>query len=304
MVQKSFSDRLAEQIQSKNSAVCVGLDPRLANLPETLKPAVNASSEDVAGAFQQFCCGVIDAVADLVPIVKPQAAFFEQIGPAGMVALKQVIDHAQQAGLMVVTDGKRNDIGSTAQAYAEAYLGNAGQSAWGSDALTVSPYLGEDSLAPFVDRCDQTGSGIFVLVKTSNPGGGWLQDHSVNGTKIYEHVADLVEQLNQPRLAACEFGPIGAVVGATYPEQLHQLRQRMSNAWILVPGFGAQGGDAESVRGGFDARGLGAIVNSSRHIIFAYQREEYQQYRTGTDWQRAVELATRDMNEQLNAVRG
>lgn len=303
MPASSFSDRLISQIREKNSAVCVGLDPRSGQLPVELRPAASAGAAEIAEAYRRFCRGVIDAVAPLVAVVKPQAAFFEVLGPAGMQALAEVIDYAHRAGLLVVLDGKRNDIGSTAEAYAAAYLGSGHASSWGSDALTVSPYLGEDSLLPFVERCDTAAAGIFVLVKTSNPGGGWLQDRDAEGTKVYEHVADMVHQLNQPRLGSCGYGSVGAVVGATYPEQLTELRARIPSAILLIPGFGAQGGAAADVRGGFDGEGLGAIVNSSRHLIFAYERPEFARYAKGPDWQLAVELATREMNEQLNAVR-
>lgn len=303
MSKTPFSDRLAARVAQCRSAVCVGLDPRLASLPKTLRPAAGCSPEKHAIAFEQFCKDILDVVADKVPIVKPQAAFFEQLGPWGMLALGNVIRYAIEKDVMVIVDGKRNDIGSTAEAYAEAYLGRGDRSAWGSDALTVSPYLGEDSLQPFIRNCDSQDAGIFVLVKTSNPGGGWLQDRDCDDTRIYQHVADLVQQENSPRLSACGYGPVGAVVGATYPEQLAELRVRMSSAWILIPGFGAQGGAAEDVRAGFDTSGLGAIVNSSRHIIFAHDRPDLKGKFAEQDWQHAVEFATNEMNDQLNQVR-
>lgn len=299
----SFSDRLAEKVRSCRSPVCVGLDPRLGSLPAGLRPTSDASAAEIAEAFGTFCRGVIDCVASLVPIVKPQAAFFEQLGPAGMMVLGQVVQHAVDQGLLVVMDGKRNDIGSTAEAYADAYLGRGDRSPWGSDALTVSPYLGEDSLQPFIQQCDARDAGIFVLVKTSNPGGGWLQDRVTDGVAVYQHVADLVTAQNAGRLGASGYGPVGAVVGATYPEQLVELRERMPTAWILIPGFGAQGGGADDVRGGFDAQGLGAIVNSSRHLIFAHSRSEFKDKYGDARWQEAVAAATRDMNAELNFVR-
>lgn len=298
---KPWSDRLCEAISARNSAVCVGLDPRNEQLPNPLRCSPGTSPSQIAIAYRQFCNGIIDAVADLVPVVKPQAAFFEQLGPAGMVALGEVIDHAIAAGLLVVLDGKRNDIGTTAEAYASAYLGTA--SPWRCDCLTVSPYLGDDSLDPFVAACDQTASGIFVLVKTSNPGGGFLQDQVANDQAIYRHVARWVTETNQSRLGASGYGPIGAVVGATYPAQLAELRQAMPGSIILIPGFGAQGGAATDVAGGFDADGMGAVVNNSRHIIFAYQRKEYSETYGAARWQDAARVATQAMNEQLNAVR-
>jgi orotidine-5'-phosphate decarboxylase len=255
--------------------------------------------DEWAAAYTQFCTEIIDVVQNLVPCVKPQAAFFEQLGPSGMVALGQVIRYAQAAGLIVILDGKRNDIGSTATAYADAYLGAGAASPWGSDSLTVSPYLGRDSIEPFVEVCDQREAGIFVLVKTSNPGGGLFQDRETGGQTVYQRVAELVSHLNSDRIGESGYGPVGAVVGATYPEQLAELRAAMPTSWILIPGFGAQGGGAADVAAGFDAQGLGAVVNSSRHLIFAHSREEFRDRFAGSQWQRAVEAATREMNEQL-----
>ena len=295
----NFADRLAAAVATTGSVTCVGLDPRKAQLPAPIRDSVATDSPDAwAAAYTQFCTEIIDVVADLVPCVKPQAAFFEQLGPAGMIALGEVIAHARRAGLIVITDGKRNDIGSTATAYADAYLGQT--SPWGSDSLTVSPYLGRDSLEPFVDVCDDRDAGIFVLVKTSNPGGGLLQDRLSDGQTVYQRVAELVTELNDGRIGQSGYGPVGAVVGATYPEQLAEMRRAMPNSWILVPGFGAQGGGAADVMAGFDDAGLGAIVNSSRHIIFAHQRPEYHERFGDARWQEGVAEATREMNEQLS----
>ncbi len=296
-----FSDRLAEAVRQRGNPALVGLDPRVENLPNgLLDPSSVNQPNDVAEAFRRFCEQIIDVVAPLVAAVKPQAAFFEQYGPPGMQALADVIAFARQRGLLVVLDAKRNDIGSTAAAYARAYLGVPPASAWGADALTVSPYLGDDSLTPFVSAAEQHDAGIFVLVKTSNPGGGLFQDVESGGQPMYERVAEHVEALNLPHLGQCGYGSIGAVVGATYPEQLSRLRQIMPHCWFLVPGFGAQGGSAGDVAGAFDRQGLGAIVNSSRAIIFAHQRPEYKE-KFGSHWQGAVEAATIDMIEQLRA---
>lgn len=288
----NFGDRLAQAVRRCGNPVLVGLDPRAAQLPPGLLEAGGTTSAaKQASAFRRFCCDVIDVVAPLVPAVKPQAAFFEQLGPAGMQALADCIYHARQAGLLVILDGKRNDIGSTAEAYAEAYLSPAEASNWGSDALTVSPYLGDDSLEPFVSSCRAGGTGIFVLVKTSNPGGGMFQDLRCEGRPLYRHVGELVERLATESAGTSGYGPVGAVVGATYPEQLAELRAAMPHAWILVPGFGSQGGTTADVAAGFDSNGLGAIVNNSRGIIFAHARKEY----AGRSWEAAVEAATRDM---------
>jgi orotidine-5'-phosphate decarboxylase len=244
---------------------------------------------------------VIDVVAPLVPAVKPQAAFFEALGPEGMIALKDVIDYARTKGLLVILDGKRNDIGSTATAYAEGFLGSGNESAWGADALTVSPYLGGDSLDPFVEVAVKRNAGVFVLVKTSNPGGGMFQDLSSAGEPIYRHVARAVEDLAAKSAGTCGYGAIGAVVGATYPAQLIELRKAMPHTWFLVPGFGSQGGTAGEVRGAFDSNGLGAVINNSRGIIFAHARREYAERFGSSRWQEAVEAATREMISQLQA---
>lgn len=297
----NFGDRLDETLRRSDSVVCVGLDPRASQLPPSLRPPDHRDWQAVAEAYQQFCVGIIDAVAAHVGIVKPQAAFFEELGPAGMVALGSIVQHAREKNLLVILDGKRNDIGTTAEAYARGYLGEA--SPWQCDALTVSPYLGRDSIDPFVAQCDAAHAGIFVLVKTSNPGGGFLQDQVADSRPIYRRVADLVTEINASRLGVSGYGPVGTVVGATYPEQLQELRAAMPTSPILIPGFGAQGGAANDVAFGFDAKGRGAIVNSSRHILFAYDRPEYREKYGVEKWQEAAEAATIEMNHQLNAVR-
>ncbi len=294
---KHFGDRLTAAIIAKKTPLVVGLDPRINQLPVNLTSSSDASSEEKqAELTAQFCCELIDVVADLVPAVKPQAAFFERLGWHGMVVLSRIVDYAKQRGLLVIMDAKRGDIGSTAQAYASAYLGPKPQSTWGCDCLTVNPYMGNDTLEPFVQVANQTGSGIFVLVKTSNPGSGTIQEQSVDGganvgQKIYRIVADKVQELSADCIGQSGFGNIGAVVGATYPEQLAELREAMPNTIFLIPGFGAQGGSAADVAGGLDDKGLGGVINSSRGIIFAYQKPEYSGAKS---WHAAVEQATHD----------
>ena len=298
-----FVDRLDAAVRCCHNPVLVGLDPRAESLPKgILRDANNAGLEETAAAYGQFCRGVIEAVAPLVPAVKPQAAFFEQLGPAGMAVLADVIQYAQQNGLLVILDGKRNDIGSTATAYARGMLGSGGQSPWGADALTVSPYLGDDSLQPFVEVAKERAAGIFVLVKTSNPGGGMLQDLTADGRPLYRHVAEYVERQAVDTIGDCGYGAVGAVVGATYPTQLAELRAAMPHSWFLVPGFGSQGGTAADVAAAFDAEGRGAIVNNSRGIIFAYRVKPYSDRYGEARWQEAVEVATQDMIEQLRAA--
>ncbi len=294
----AFIDRLAVAVRERGNPLLVGLDPRFDQLPAPLRALRDQTLETQSHAYRDFCRGIIDVVAPLVPAVKPQAAFFEALGPPGMAALADVIAHAASKGLLVILDGKRNDIGSTAEAYAAAYLGRE-RSAWAADALTVSPYLGDDSLQPFVEVARQHNAGVFVLVKTSNPGGATFQDLVAAGKPIYRHVAELVEQLAVETIGECRYGAVGAVAGATFPEQLAELREIMPHSWFLVPGFGAQGGKAADVAAAFDAGGLGAIVNSSRGIIFAHARDEYQAKYGDSRWQDAVEEATRDAIAQL-----
>lgn len=276
----------------------VGLDPRWDLLPEDLRKNCNPSAlREIAEAFSEFCRGVIDVVAPLVPAVKPQWAFFEQLGVAGLAALEDVIAHARKSGLLVIADAKRGDIGSTAEAYAEAFFRSVNGKTF-CDALTVNPYLGADSWAPFLASAKGRGCGIFLLVKTSNAGGADLQDLRVGESRLYGIVADQVQQAAVSTQGSCGYGIVGAVVGATYPKQLAELRARMPNAWILVPGFGAQGGTARDVAPAFDDRGLGAIVNSSRAILFAHADRKYAS-RAASGWQSAVEAACRDAMEEL-----
>jgi orotidine-5'-phosphate decarboxylase len=280
----------------------VGLDPQYHLLPEPLTTcSETADLASQAAAYREFCRGVMDVVAGRVAAVKPQAAFFEELGPIGAQVLADTIAYAGAQGLIVVLDAKRGDIGSTASAYARGILGPGGTSPWGADAVTVNPYLGGDSLAPFVEVALARDAGVFVLVKTSNPGGRMFQDLTSDGRPVYRHVAEHVEHLALQTLGACGYGSVGGVVGATYPEQLHELRRIMPHALLLVPGYGAQGGAARDVAAAFDSEGLGALINSSRAIIFAHRRAEYAGRFRPDQWQDAVAAATDEMIEQLRA---
>ncbi len=275
----------------------VGIDPRLENLPPSIRQGlVKTDLVQVAAAFETFGREIIDVVSPLVSVIKPQAAFFEMLGPAGMQALAGVIDHAVSRGLLVILDGKRNDIGSTATAYARAYLGRKPHSGWGCDALTINPYMGDDSLQPFIDQAVATGSGIFALVKTSNPGSNTFQELQTGSKRLYQQVADWVQRAAHATAGESGYGVIGAVVGATHPEHLAELRRSMPNTFLLIPGFGAQGGKASDIASAFDALGGGAVVNSSRGIIFAY---ESPQFAGAACWQDAVSQSTRHAIEQL-----
>ncbi len=277
----------------------MGIDPRPNQLPSSLQ----TDSKDLVATSRSFAAfgkAIIDTVADLVPAVKPQAAFFERLGPPGMVALAEVCDHAADAGLLVIMDAKRNDIGATAEAYAAAYLGAKPESAWGCDALTINPYMGFDTLEPFFKQGQSTGAGVFVLCKTSNPGSDALQSRQADGGSdtITDLVADEIQRLCEASLCESGYGNAGAVVGATYPQQLEHLRNKMKNSILLVPGFGAQGGSAADVAAAFDENGTGAVINSSRGVIFAYEKEKYQSA-AAKSWQDAVRESAIDAIEVL-----
>ena len=293
----AFAGRLAAAITARRSPACIGLDPRRESLPPALDAGSATDPRTLAAIFARFCCEVIDVVAPLVPIVKPQLACFEALGPHGMTALAEVIEHARSKQLLVLADGKRGDIGSTAEAYADGWLSGP----WAADALTVNPYLGLDSVEPFVKTAEARHAGIFVLVKTSNPGSKDFQDLRCDGKTIYEHVATGVEQLATRTAAGGRYGAVGAVVGATWPKQLDELRAAMPHTWLLVPGFGRQGGRASDVQTAFHADGLGALIVSARDVIFAHARPEMNAGLADGQWQTAVDRACRDMIERLAA---
>lgn len=301
----NYPDRLHQSIREKATPALVGLDPRFDLLPDPILAAARSKPGDrwevQALAFEQFCRRVIDVVAPLVPAVKPQSAFFEQCGPPGVFALQRIIRHARNAGLVVVLDAKRGDIGSTAAAYAQAYLAgeDPGAAPFAADALTVNAYLGADTLRPFLELVLERGAGLYVLVRTSNPGAGELQDRESSGTKLFEYVGQRIESLNAQCRADSRYGPVGAVVGATYAQELADLRALMPSTPMLVPGYGSQGGTSEDVAAAFDEEGTGALINSSRGINFAFRREPYSSRYAPVQWEQAVEDATRDMIADL-----
>jgi orotidine-5'-phosphate decarboxylase len=301
----SYATRLHAAIRRKGTAALVGLDPRFDWLPREVIAAARERLDDpqaiAAAAYEEFCVRLIDVVAPLVPAVKPQAAFFEELGPDGCLALCRVARYARAQGLIVIMDAKRGDIGTTAEAYAKAYLAGADPHAapWSADALTVNPYLGQDTLEPFVKVAEERGAGLYVLVRTSNPGAGTFQDRMTDGMTGYQAVADVVETLAARSVDADGFGSVGAVVGATYPAELVELRQRMPHVPLLIPGYGSQGGTAADVLPAFRADGLGAVVNNSRGINFAYRTGRYAEDYGEARWEGAIEAATRSMIADL-----
>jgi orotidine-5'-phosphate decarboxylase len=297
-----FADRLIAGVRRVGNAVVVGIDPRVEDLPTGWFERFPGGRAGVAEAIRVFGRGVVDAVAPLVAAVKFQAAFYEMFGPEGVAALYDSAAHARGQGLIVIMDGKRNDIGSTAEAYARAYLGKvrvgAGEeTVWGADALTVNPDLGSDGIAPFVKAAAAEGNGLFVLVRTSNPTAGEFQDLVADGRPVYRHVAERLAGWAEGCRGESGYSCVGAVVGATYPEQLAELREALPGVLFLVPGYGAQGASAREVAAAFDASGLGALVNSSRGLTFAYKRPEFAGF--GADWQGAIQAAVREMADEL-----
>ncbi|MFO0967845.1 MAG: orotidine-5'-phosphate decarboxylase [Gemmataceae bacterium] len=296
-----FADRLAAAVRSKKTPLCVGLDPRWEQLPLVLRQRHDGSTlEGVAAAYEAFCHRVLDIVAPLVGVVKPQAAFFEACGPAGFLALASLQRRARELGLVTILDAKRNDIASTAQAYADAafagtVVDGGRRPVWQADALTINPYLGRDAVEPFLVSARAAGAGVFVLVRTSNKGAGLFQDLMCEGKPVYEHVGAAVSAWSREHRGACGFGDVGAVVGATHPRELARLRAVMPETIFLVPGYGAQGGSAADCAAAFRDDGLGAVVNSSRGITACFKPDD-------PNWEKAIENATRVTNADLAAV--
>ncbi len=296
-----FADRLAGAVRSKRNALCVGFDPRWESLPEEIRARRrDGTLAGVARAYEEFCARALDVVAPLVAVVKPQSAFFEACGPDGLAVLQRLLRKAKERGLITILDGKRNDIASTAAAYANAAFGGvsidgATVPVWDADALTVNPYLGNDAVEPFLASARQSKRGVFVLVRTSNSGAGMFQDLDCAGEPLFMRVADAVGAWTRENLGRCGFGDVGAVVGATHAQELQALRRRLPDVPLLVPGFGAQGATAAATAAAFRDDGLGAIVNSSRAILFPFEP-------TLARWEQAIEAATRAAIADLAAA--
>ena len=294
----NHADRLEAAVTEKGNPCLVGLDPHLDLLPEEFvsvrDPA--ASREDVAGDVCNFLLGILEAVADLVPAVKPQSAFFEQLGAPGLEAWERVVAAAHGAGLLVIGDVKRGDIGSTAVAYAKAFLsgGPGADPATLCDAITLNPYLGTDAVLPFLDACREAGKGVYVLVRTSNPSSAEFQTHGEPA--LAERVAEAVVGWGAELVGESGFSSVGAVVGATHPAELAGMRALMPRTPLLLPGYGAQGAGAADVVGGFDQNGRGALVNSSRGILYAYRDAP------GATWRDAARDAAAAMAGEISAA--
>ncbi len=304
-------NKLISEIKKKNAPIVVGLDPTEKLIPDYIIAKhireKGETLEAMADAIWEYNKGLIDALYEYIPAVKPQVAMYERFGLPGLKAFEKTVKYCKEKGLVVIGDVKRGDIGSTSAAYADAHLGrvkigDTSIAPFDEDFATVNPYLGVDGIRPFIDVCKEYKKGIFVLVKTSNPSSGEYQDKNVDGRPLYELVGENVASYAE-ELMGDEYSYIGAVVGATYPEQGKALRQIMKKSYILVPGYGAQGGKGSDLKYFFDNDGLGAIINSSRGIIGAYLNERYSEY-TEEGYAEAALAAVKDMKEDIASAVG
>jgi orotidine-5'-phosphate decarboxylase len=292
-----FGDRLAEAVERKRSQLVVGLDPVLDLLPVELRGDAHLGRDRAAAAVVRFCCGIVDAVAPDAVAVKPQLAFFEALGSDGMRAFEDVCAYARTAGLLVIADGKRADIGSTARAYAAAYLEPREDAPPLADALTANPYMGRDALDPFIAAARREGGGVFCLVKTSNAGGAEVQDLALtDGRKVWHQVAELVREWGADLVGEHGLSSIGAVVGATYPREVGEARRLLPQSILLLPGIGAQGASPADVARAFTSGPASALVSVSRAVIYAY--------RSGGEWRRAASTEAARLKREVWAVSG
>ena len=302
-------NKLVDKIKKTNAPVVVGLDPMMSYIPEHItQKAFDEFGETLEGAAEaiwQYNKGIIDNTYDLIPAVKPQIAMYEQFGVPGLVAFDKTVKYAKEKDLVVIGDVKRGDIGSTSAAYATGHLGKVQvgskkYSLFDEDFATVNPYLGTDGIKPFIDVCKEENKGLFILVKTSNPSSGEFQDRLIDGRPLYEWVGEKVAKWGEEHMGN-DYSYIGAVVGATYPEMGKVLRKVMPKSYILVPGYGAQGGTADGLKPYFNEDGLGAIVNSSRGIICAYKQDKYAKFGS-LNYADASRQAVIDMIEDINSI--
>lgn len=294
----TFGDRVAAAVDAKRSQLLVGLDPRPELLPVELRGDIHRGRASAADAVGRFCRGLIDAVAPYVVGVKPQLADFETLGADGIHAFEEVCEYARAANLLVLADGKRGDIGSTARAYADAYLEQREDRPPPVDALTVNPYLGSDSVEPFLAACRRSGNGIFCLVKTSNAGSADIQDAALSdGRRVWQHVAELVDGWGQDLVGERGLSSVGAVVGATYPRAIGEARKLMPRAILLLPGVGAQGGTPADVARAFTSGPASALVPVSRAVIYAFRVD-------GADWRKAAAAEAARLRGEVWAVSG
>jgi len=291
----NFADRLLESCAPPHAPLCVGLDPVPERIPDSL-------GGDLPARTERFCRELIDALEGIVPLVKPQSAYFEALGPQGAAVLARVLYYAREKGYLTICDAKRGDIGSTSVAYARAYLGESAP--YPADAITVNPYLGSDAVMPFVEEAQHSGKGVFILCKTSNPGSGELQDQMLGNQPLYVQVAKLVDGWGSAVVGEMGFSSVGAVVGATYPEVLGTCRLFMPRAIFLLPGVGAQGGSARQLRLAFDEHGRGGLIVSARDIIYAFERKDLSRYYAPNQFDAAAREAATLLRDQIGEMLG
>ena len=302
---KNAIDRLIDKIKETNNPTVIGLDPRYELLPKCVLEKYPNTLDGISKAILEYNKALIDETYDIIPAIKPQIAFYEMFGIPGMIAFEETCKYAKEKEMIVIADIKRGDIGSTAQGYSNAYLGKTKiaeteQSVFDVDFITVNPYLGTDCIKPFVEDCKRYNKGIFILVKTSNPSSGELQDKKMeNGQEIYKEVAKLVEKWGEELRGENGYSSISAVVGATYPKQLEEIRKIAMHTYFLIPGYGAQGGKAEDIALGFDKNGLGGIVNASRSLMCAYKSDMWKDKFKEEDYAKATRAEALRMKEDL-----
>ena len=299
-------DQLIKKIKETNNPTAIGLDPRYEMLPKCVTNKYSQDLEGVAQAIIEFNKALIDNTCDIIPAIKPQIAFYEMYGIPGMEAFKETCRYAKEKGMVVIADIKRGDIGSTAAGYSNAFLGRTPigekeEAIYDVDFVTVNPYMGTDCVKPFIEDCKKYDKGIFVLIKTSNPSSGELQDLKLeNGKEVYAQVTDLVEKWGEELRGENGYSSVAAVVGATYPEQLEQIRKVAPHTYFLIPGYGAQGGKANDIALGFDNNGLGGIVNASRSLMCAYKSDRWKDQFVEEDYAKATRAEALRMKDELN----
>lgn len=301
----NMMDKLINKIQEMQNPTVIGLDPRYEMIPEFIKNKYEKNLEGVAEAILEFNKKIIDAVYDIIPAVKPQIAFYEMYGLEGMKIFEKTCKYAKEKGMIVIVDIKRGDIGTTAKAYSNAFLGKTligdkEENIYDVDFVTLNPYMGIDAIKPFIDDCKKYNKGVFILVKTSNPSSGDIQDLQLeSGEKVYTKVVKLVEEWGKDLVGEYGYSSISAVVGATYPKQLEELRKEAPHTFFLIPGYGAQGGKAEDILLGFDKNGIGGIVNSSRGLMCAYKSERWSSKYTEMQFAEATRAEALRMKGEL-----
>ena len=302
----SAIDKLIDKIKKTDNPTVMGLDPRYEMIPKCVTDKYPKTLEGVSKAIVEFNKELIDATYDIIPAVKPQIAFYEMFGIPGMEAFKETCKYAKEKGLCVIADIKRGDIGSTAAGYSNAYLGKTTigetmQEIYDVDFVTVNPYMGTDCVKPFIEDCKKYDKGIFILVKTSNPSSGELQDLKLeNGKEVYLEVASLVKKWGEDLIGNYGYSSVAAVVGATYPEQLSQIRKAIPNTFFLIPGYGAQGGKAEDIAIAFDKNKLGGIVNASRSLMCAYKSDLWKDKYKEEEYAKATRSEAIRMRDEIN----